>query len=62
MKAIKVDYWTEKCGRCGALVTYTRGLGTYTNGASECYEDWETVEHKFCPECGEKVDRDESEI
>lgn len=57
MKAIVVNHDTSKCGKCGALVKYVRGLGTFFHGASESYEDWEIVEHKFCPECGEKVEK-----
>ena len=58
MKPIKIDYWTEKCGKCGALVKYTMGTGKMMTGASESYEDWVSIQHKFCPECGEKVDRE----
>lgn len=61
MKPVKIDYWTYRCGKCGAEVMYTRGLGTYTVTAYESYEDWETVKHRFCPECGERVDWSDEE-
>ena len=57
MKAVVIDHDTSKCAKCGAFVKYARGLGTFFHGASESYEDWEIVEHKFCPECGEKVEK-----
>ena len=58
MRPIVIDRWNEKCGRCGAPVLYTRGTGRMFHGASESYEEWETIRHKYCPECGEKVERE----
>lgn len=60
MKPIVIDPWNEKCGKCGAPVLYTRGTGHIFQGASESYEDWKTIKHKYCPECGEKVERDKT--
>ena len=57
MKPIKIDFYTEKCAKCGELVTYAKGTGVFYQGASESYEGWETVEHQYCPRCGEKVER-----
>lgn len=58
MKPVVINTHTEKCGKCGFYVKKAYGLGTFTYGASESYEDWEVEEHNFCPNCGEKVDRD----
>lgn len=57
MKPIRIDTYTEKCPKCGTLVKYVQGLGTYTYGASESYEDWTTIEYKYCPNCGAKINR-----
>lgn len=59
MKTIKVDCFTEKCGRCGEPVVYAVGTGVMFYGASESYEEWRTVRHRFCPHCGEKVEEEE---
>lgn len=57
MKPIRIDRFTEKCPKCGEKVMYAVGTGTIFHGASESYEDWRVVEHNFCPNCGEKMER-----
>ena len=57
MKPIVIDDYTERCGKCGELVKYAQGTGTMFCGASESYEEWETKMYKYCPNCGEKVER-----
>ena len=61
MKPIRIDGFTEKCPKCGEKVMYTVGTGTIFYGASESYEDWRVVEYNFCPNCGEKMERGETE-
>jgi ribosomal protein S27AE len=54
----KKDEYSDRlyCGVCGEKVHYPYGLGTYTHGASESYENWDIKHHKFCPKCGTEVD------
>ena len=61
MKTIIVDGNTEKCGKCGTLVIYAEGTGDVFIGGSESYENWRIIKHKFCPECGEKVESQHTE-
>ena len=61
MKPIKVDYYTELCPKCGTKVAYTIGTGNIFHGASESYEEWRYIEHKFCPNCGTKIEREEDD-
>lgn len=48
MKPIKIDCFNEKCPKCGTKVKYVEGS----------YEDWHVVKHNFCPNCGEKMERE----
>lgn len=59
MKPIKIDYFNEKCPKCGTKVKYVEGSRHIFVGGSESYEDWRVVEHNFCPNCGEKIDRED---
>lgn len=59
MKPIKIDYFNEKCPKCGTKVKYVEGTRHIFVGSSESYEDWHCVEHKFCPNCGEKMERED---
>lgn len=61
MKPIKKGEWLELCPKCGATVAYEDGTGRMFHGASESYEEWRYVKHKYCPECGEKMEREEDE-
>lgn len=54
-KPVKIDRYTYDCGNCGARVMYAYGLGTYSHGASESYEDWAVKQCNFCPKCGKAV-------
>lgn len=59
MKPIKIDYFNEKCPKCGTKVKYVEGTGHIFVGGSESYEDWHCVKHNFCPNCGEKMERED---
>lgn len=61
MKPIKIDDFTEICPRCGHKVAYAKGTGIMYHGASESYEDWRYIEHKFCPNCGAKIEREQDD-
>lgn len=61
MKPIVIDRFTELCPKCMHKVAYARGTGRMFYGANESYEDWEYIEHNFCPHCGEKIERGEDE-
>lgn len=54
-RPVRIDSYTYKCGKCGAKVMFACGLGTYTHGESESYENWEVKKFKYCPECGTAV-------
>lgn len=58
MKPIIIDNFTEKCAKCGTYVMKIVGTGHIFCGVSESYEDWYTEKYKYCPNCGEKVERD----
>lgn len=60
MKPIIIDYFNEKCPKCGTKVKYVEGTGRIFVGGSESYENWHVVEHNFCPNCGEKIEREEN--
>lgn len=47
MKLIKIDYFNEKCPKCGTKVKYVEGTGHIFVGGSESYEDWHCVKHNF---------------
>ena len=61
MKPVKNGKWLELCPKCGAKVAFVCGTGVMLYGASESYEDWRYVKYKYCPECGEKIERENDE-
>lgn len=57
MKPIIDDYGVEYCGKCRTPVKFWTSTGQLFEGASESYYDYDWHKYKFCPNCGEKVDR-----
>ena len=57
MRPVKINRFNETCPKCGAKVAYTTGNGRIIHGASESYEDWSYIKHNYCPNCGEKMER-----
>ena len=56
VKPKKIDSFTYLCPICGTKVGYAKGTGHIFVGASESYEDWHFKKHRFCPECGAKLE------
>lgn len=53
-KPIVIDFFTEKCAKCGFYVK----KGYWNGGDSQLYESWDVEKFDYCPHCGEKVERD----
>lgn len=60
MEPIKINQDEYICPKCRTKVKYVETTDYFFQSTPETYGDWRIVKHKFCPECGEKIDWEKS--